>query len=369
MKQILFIHNNLQGGGAEKVLIDILNNFDYTKYEVSLLLLYNNGVYHNRIPKNVKTLILFGGDITRIIYVFKKLSIYKIRDVYYKHKLCALLKGNRYDTIVSFMEGLTCRIHDLIRNRANRNVSWVHIDLKVNNWCLNEFISINEQGRIYSRMDEVVFVSEGARNAFNDIFHTSRQKVIYNLIDSNLIREKSIEKEIKKNKFTVVTVGRLEDQKKQERIIEVARILKGSGYDIEFWIIGTGSREKELKSLVNKYSLETTVLFIGFQLNPYPYIKAADIFILTSQAEGYPLVVCESLCLGKPIVSTDVTGPHELLNDGTGIICDDSVERLSKGVELLYNNPDLLILYSSKAKQKSKMFNVEQSMQEIYNIL
>lgn len=368
-RKVLIIQENLKGGGAEKVLIDILNHFDYKRYDVTLLLLFNSGVYLGLIPKEVHVKTLFGESLTKFHYICSKLSMYSIRNMYLKYLLNKLLEELEFDTIVSFMEGYSCLMHDLIRNRGRRHISWVHTDLKINNWCLNVFGSIEKQRSIYNRMDDVVFVSNGAKEAFNDIFQAHRDKTIYNLIDSSRIKNKSKSFKVDKKKFTVVNVGRLTDQKRQERIIEVAKILKKRRCEIEYWILGTGEREAELKTLVRNESLEEIVLFKGFQNNPYPFVDAADVFLLTSQTEGYPLVVCEALCLGKPIVSTAITGTEELLSSGFGLLCSYNTVELADAVECLYRSPELLKQYEKKATQRANIFDPQKTMREIYSVI
>ena len=164
-------------------------------------------------------------------------------------------------------------------------------------------------------------------------------------------------------------MGRLADQKRQERIVEIAKILNNRGCDIEYWILGTGPRERELKDLVHSEGLDNVVFFKGFQSNPYPYIKTADVFLLTSQTEGYPLVICEALCLGKAIVSTKVTGANELLSGDVGFLCGYNSLELSDAIEKVYRNPELLSFYSKKAYVKSLDFDIEKTMNEIYTVI
>lgn len=368
-KRILFIQNNLGGGGAEKVLIDILKNFDYTKYDVTLLLVQRKGIYVSNIPKEVVVKALFNSVSTLLTRVLKRMRFTSI--CHALHKLITLYKirWRHFDTIISFMEGRTTIVHSYIMKYSKRNITWVHCDLKLGNWCLSDYDSFEHMSSIYQKMDDVVFVSNGAREAFNEIFHAERKTIIYNLIDRNKIRELSDKEIISINKFTICNVGRLTPPKKQDRLIEVAKILVQCGYDVEFWILGAGELENHLKTRVSEENLTEVVKFLGFVANPYPYIKAADVFLLTSDYEGFPLVVCEALCLNKPIVSTRVTGPSEILGDGSGVLCDKDAHELANSLMRLIDNRKDLEEYSVKAECRSHMFNTSDVMQQIYQVI
>lgn len=134
------------------------------------------------MPSDVKVYFIFGEDK-------KPLRIFNtrlLRNIYRKILLWSRLpKFVYYDTIVSFMEGESLRYHSLITNRANKNVSWVHIDLKQNHWSLNYFWDKEEELFAYKSMDSVIFVSEQARNAFHDLYpEVDNLKVILNLSKS-----------------------------------------------------------------------------------------------------------------------------------------------------------------------------------------
>ncbi|WP_071145199.1 glycosyltransferase [Bacteroides ihuae] len=368
-KKILFVQQNLKGGGAEKVLVDILNNFDYRTYDITLILIENSGIYANQVNSNVRVLSLIGENGMRLYGALKKKHLFSIIDIFLSKKLKKILDTESFDTIVSFMEGIGARCHSYIFNRAKRNITWVHIDLELKNWALSDFRSLEEQKLIYEKMDEVIFVSDGAKDAFNRLFHTSRNKIIYNLIDVKQIINKAEDGGVEHSKFTFCNVGRLAEQKRQDRIIEVARIFKEKSVPAEFWLVGTGALEEQYKESVRQSKLEDYVKFKGFQTNPYKFLNAADVFLLTSDSEGYPLVVCEALCLGKPIVSTDVTGPHEILNDGSGVLTPKDPKIIAETLLSLYSNPKMLNDLSIKAKDKCGIFNIKRTMLEIYSVL
>lgn len=368
-KNILFIQQNLQGGGAEKVLLDIINNFDYNKYNVTLLLIEGKGVYTTSVDKRVNVLSLFTSKEITILGYLRKAQMWFFVNTYIRRKVNHLLGTAQFDTIISFMEGISTKCHNFICDRAKKNITWVHIDLLLNNWCINEFKSIKEQREIYEKMDKIIGVSEGVKESFTKVFPGLNVDVIYNLIDKEQICKKAKQSPYKPKRFTVCNVGRLAKQKRQDRIVEVAEICKNKGLEIDFLILGQGPLFEELKNMVTNRRLEDYVHFLGFQKNPYSFIGSSDVFLLTSDSEGYPLVVCESLCLGRPIVSTDVTGPHEMLSDGSGILTTKAPIDIFNAIYKLYSDKTCWVEYAKRSLLKSSAFDIESQMNDIYKML
>lgn len=347
---------SMSGGGAEKVLTDMLRHFDYSKYSVTLLLFNATGPHIKSIPDEVEVLSIYKRPLTffrRCLFSSKSISRY-----IWRKKMSRLLGTRTFDTIISYLEGYALLLHSFITDRAEKNITWVHINLKINHWCSYIFKSIDEERALYRLMDKVIFVSDGAKEAFKDIFHQyDRLEVIPNIIDRESIVDKASQDVITHDKFTLCNIGRLADIKRHDRLIEVAAILRKRGLDFTIWILGTGDLESQLKKQAKDLNVDDCIKFIGFKENPYPYLKAADIFILTSDTEGYPTVVCEALCLGKPIISTDITGSDTLLCDGAGILTTFNPEDIADQVEKLMTDDDLLRQYSTAALKKSEEFN------------
>jgi glycosyltransferase involved in cell wall biosynthesis len=368
MKNILIIHESFAGGGAEKVLIDILRHFDYTKYHVTLLIEKAFGVYMDAIPPQVEQIHLLGkpGVFYRLVYHYKC-----VRDAYLKRRLSGLLGTRKFDTIVSFMEGPSVYLHQFLVDRAARNISWVHINLAARHWTGYLYRSLSEECDIYNKMDSVAFVSKGARDAFLDYFnYTGSTEIIYNIIPVDDIVAKSKEFEVEKRRFTICNIGRLNIQKRQDRFIDVIAELRHRGIDCEGWILGTGALEQQLKQQAVQLGVDGAVKFLGFQTNPYPYLKSSDIFLLTSDTEGYPLVICEAMCLGKPIVSTNITGPDELLANGVGMLTTFDVKEIADKVQQLCENESERARYAMAARTEAlRRFNTDAVMQQIYQIL
>lgn len=367
-KKILFINNSLDGGGAERILIDILRNFDYDKYDVDLVLIYGVGIYMEDIPNQVNYL---GAIYTAGSYIYDNEPIMWPDWRNESRAIKQLVKGY-YDTIVSFIEGYAARFHKYLLDQTSNNVSWVHIDLYVNHWSRECYKSDKEESDVYTLMDKVVFVSQSALEAFRRLFHYSKDNliVINNPIDKKRITSLSTEQKMSKEDFSFVAVGRLCHQKRYDRMLKAAKILCDRGCNFSLNILGVGELENDIKDLACKLDLENRIHLLGFRRNPYPYIKNADVFLLSSDAEGYPTVVCEAMTLGVPVVGTNVTGTRDLLgNSEYGFLTDLSPESFAEAMYRLYTNAEECAHYAAKSLERSKTLSAEDAMQRIYTIL
>ena len=375
-KRVLFLMPDLPSGGAEKVLIDILRNFDHNVYDVTLLLEYRQGVYLKDIPREVRLRTMYGASNIWLERWHRLLGILHCYHLYHSivHKLLLLfaLRGLKFDTIVSFMEGEAVRLHSYIVGKAAKNVSWVHIDLKTKHWSKVFFRSDCQEQAAYEKMDRIVFVSQEAKAKFLELFGIDAGKcsVQYNLIDSATIRELALSKDVKKEKLTVCMVGRLNGQKRYDRALRVVKRLKEDGLDFVLWILGEGELKQEIEMLIVEYGLEDVVLLKGFVSPSYPLIAQADLLLSTSDSEGFSLVVAEAFCLGIPVVSTKTAGPVELIgNSEYGILVDNDISSISIAVNRLLTDRELREYYSKKSLERSKRFQVDATMEQIYSIL
>ena len=202
-------------------------------------------------------------------------------------------------------------------------------------------------------------------------YNQSKEKTVtvYNMIPSESVIEKSLENNpLPKKKFTVVTTGRLIPDKRQDRLLSATKRLLDEGYDFDVRIIGDGVHAEILKNYCNENSL-TNVLFTGMQSNPYSYMKDADLFVLTSYREGFALVIPEAMACGLPVLSTDCTGPTEILKNGEyGILVDNSSEGVYSGIRNILDNQEILESLKIKSKERYLDFDEEKIVGEIIEL-
>ena len=375
MKKILFIINSLPGGGAEKVLYDILRKIDKQKYNIEIFLINKEGIYVDKIKKlNIKIDYLFlerEDKINFILYRKIKSCILLIKKYLYLSfpKLISKLKNKRYDIEIAFLEGNPTL---LLGNRKTTalKIAWVHNDLEK-----HRVLSKKNEKKAYSKMNKIICVSADSKKSVENLYPELEKKieVIYNPIPKEEILEKSLEIEniYSKEKINIVTVGRLNVQKGYDILLKAHNELLKEGLDYNLYILGEGGERKNLEKYISENSIEKNTFLLGFKENPYPYIKQADIFISSSRYEGYPLVICEAICLEKPIIATKCTGPNEILEGGKyGLLAEvESVESLRENMKKLILDEELRIKYSKLSKERSEIFDIKKTMKQIERVL
>ena len=377
MKSIMFIMPSLPGGGAEKVLIDILQRLDRNRYKISLFLEYREGEYVKAIPDDIAVYYLFKQSniwIERFHRGLRIVGLYHLfHSVIYKSLLRIIFKRKQFDTIVSFMEGEAVRLHSYLMDKSENNVSWVHIDFQKKHWSADYFRSDEQEESIYTALQRIIFVSSDAFDSFLRLFQkvdASKCRVIFNLIDKDEIVRQSLLNETIKDRFTICMVGRLNQQKRYDRALRLIKALSDKAIDVELWILGEGELREMLKLMASDMGILDRCRFLGFVKPTYSYMRAADIYLNTSEAEGYPLVLCEALCLGLPIIATDITGAHEILGDSEyGLLVPEEDDLILKGVERLIVDNGFREYYKQKAKERSEYFSVQTVLQMIDSVL
>lgn len=366
MKKILIAIDNLGGGGAEKVLINLLNHLNRDKYQITLLLLFNEGVHLKSVPEHVEVKYLFNkksGLVRKIIY---KMVKFLPAERLYKHYI-----KDRYDIEIAFLEGSTTKLISGSPNPNSKKIAWVHTDFSNYHWTIHYYKSNDEEQRQYKNFNQIVFVSNDAQKGFEKTLGIhDNLTVIYNPIDTEEIHAKSQEETIVNHKLTVCSVGRMIVQKGYDRLIKCHASLLKEGIDHDLVLIGEGEEKDALLQLCGELNVEGSVHFLGFQANPYKYVRAADVYVSSSRAEGLPLVVAEALILGKPVLCTRCSGPVELLEDGKyGLIVENSEEGLYEGLKQLLGSKVDREKYEHLAAQRKSFFNIKNIMVQIENLI
>lgn len=312
MKKIGLLIPNLGHGGAERSIIrlyHILNNSK--KYKVKLIT-FDSGL------KSYE----FNGEIINMNEPSKKNVIGKfftfIKRVYTLKKI---KKQNKFDVVISFLD--SANIVNLLTSNNEKRIVSIRNYKKLENKGIYELLYNLAIKLFYNLSDHVVVVSELIKSDLMDRQQISEKKikVIYNSYDLNEIKNKSEEiiqddiiKLKKKNKI-IISVGRLTEQKGFWNLLKVFKLINDSDKNTILIIIGTGELEESLKKLSKEYGIDENVIFMGHQTNPFPYLKIADLYLLTSLYEGFPNAMVEAMCCGVPVISVNCkSGPSEILN-------------------------------------------------------
>lgn len=366
MKKILFVAQNLNMGGVQKALVNTINSIDYNSYSVEVFS-FAPGVLSKQVPNNVK--IRYGKKALQLLLTplsdIRKTK--KILDIVIRYILIILCKligiknvysflftkekiKDEYDIAISYFNDVFAGVSNRGTNwfvtdfiNASRKVAWIHTDpIKAN-------FNINECRETYRKFDYIACVSKGIKDKFDQVLpeYSGKTGVVYNYFPVDYIREMSEEDEENwdRNQFNLVSIGRIENASKRiDRIIRVCSLMVADGYKNFVWhIIGDGPDMNAMKELAKVNKLENCIDFVGQKVNPYPYLKQGDLFVLTSDYEGYPMVIGEAFILGIPVVTTNFAAASEMIVDKVnGIICDMDEQLIKETIECIIDDNSFL---------------------------
>ena len=351
-KRILFINGHLNAGGVERSLVDVLRHMDYTKYAVDLLLLEDAGDYASELPSEVKVLFRdihhtygsFASSIRRCIVAHDWMCL-RLRFLFLLQKFfgaCALkrvatilLGKHHYDCVIGFRPGI-CSDLAAYSVQTDRKITW---------WHHGEFnVDCATYGNMCSKMNAVAVVSQSCKAMLQEKLPELESKLVCipNMLDAVAIGQKAGNSPYTGDMLHIVSVGRLAPEKHFENIIPVAKMLRDMSTDFVWHIVGDGSEQARLESLIVENDLKDHVILVGSKTNPYPYMKYADLFVHPSYVESHGLTVLEAMALDVPCVVTKSRGPCEFIEDGVnGLLTEQSPESLAEEVLAILNDKKL----------------------------
>lgn len=354
MIKILFHIDTLVGGGAEKVLCNLVNHMDQTKFDITVQTLYPDD----------STKYLVDGIHYKYIYPSDNQfyrNLYRIEAAL--GLVYAFHMKDDYDIEIAYLEFGPTKVMAASTNKKAKRIAWVHCDFDVAIKDKNTFVK--KSAAQYKKFDKIVCVSEKSKESFEYMFGNDPEvTVVYNVIDDKEILEKAnqpLPDRAEKQKLTLCTVGRFSPQKNYMRLLRTAHKLLEEGFDFDWWILGDGEQRELIESYVKEHQMCSFIKLFGFQKNPYPYLKAADLLVCSSDYEGFSTFIAEGLILGKPILTTDCSGMRELLGDSEyGMIVANDDAAFYDGLKtMLSMSEDQLVLFADKSKARGKVFNTE----------
>lgn len=376
--KILFLIESLAGGGAEKVLITLLQHINYNHFDITLCCVSNIGKYLNDIHPNVHYISIFPKPnnltgFSKFCYQIKYKLMYNWLPLKWVYQWFI---PHHADVEIAFVEGFATKLLAHSTNKKAKKIAWIHIDLEQFHWTQSIYKNIKQEENVYQKFNQLITVSETARIGFQRRFRNVDVpiKTLYNPIDSKEIIDKSLLTNSlplrNKDKIRLVSIGRFTKQKAYIRLLNIINQLNIQKYPIELWLIGDGEQRELLETYTKKNHLENIVTLWGFQDNPYAYLVQCDLFVCSSISEGYSTAVTEALILGLPVITTNCSGMHELLKNGEcGMITDNSEEALYIGLKRLLDNPSLLQHYRNKAIDRGKDFSLQKLIEPIEKLL
>lgn len=362
MKKILFVTNNMLGGGAERVLLTLLNLLDRTKFAIDLILIKNIGIRLDEIPKDISVKYVY--DATEAEYNFPKNAL-TVRNLYKK------TVREKYDVEIAFLEGAPASFVSQSDNPHSKKYAWVHVDLDAYHWSKNYYESLEAERKAYLKFDKIIFVSQSNLQSFQKKFLINEKlQVIYNPIDLNSILRQSDAYKIQEPRFMFCYVSSFSKRKGQDRIINALKKLVDDGFDCCLYLIGAGNFSDECRKLSQELAIQDRIVFTGYRKNPFPYIKGSDVFVHASDSEGFPVVLCESLILNTPIVATKCNGSIDVLENGLyGVMTDISSNGLYEAMKYMMQNPKKRKYYSEMGNIWAKKYLHNNHYKVIENLL
>lgn len=361
-KRILFIiWSFTYGGGAEKILANLVNNMDLDKYDIDILEYWHMSTKVEKVDNRINILkpIVDATRATKVEKLIKKILVEKKPSVIRKKYI-----NKNYDYEISF----NYMIPTFLLSKKCKTISWLHgdiYDLK------NNIKNKKMQEESLKNVNKIVTISKNTFQSVLDIYPAFKDKtyIINNGFDFRKIEEKSKEQILKKNKFTLLFAGRLDDNKNPMFLIEVANILNKKGLKFELWMLGEGKLKDKLENKISEYNLANIVKLMGYIKNPYPYIYYSDIIVLSSISEGFPTIIAEGLSLGKPFVSTKVGGTEELSNKERCGFISNELNQYADYISKLIDNKELYKKMSIESKKYIKEFSIGTQVEKFEKLL
>ncbi|KIL49365.1 glycosyltransferase [Jeotgalibacillus soli] len=378
-KKIVFMIINMNVGGTEKALLNMIAEIPKDKYEITILMLEKYGGFLNSIPeevhleyvegyKQIKELLnkppkamalklLRKGNILKsltlsIVHLTSKLT--KNRAIFYNYLLRNIPDfKNEYDVAVAYAGPMDFISYFVIHKiKAKKKIQWIHFDVTK--------IGFDKgfAAKLYDRFDNIYVVSEEAKKKLISQVPTIKEKtdVLLNIVSPNEIHSKSQKGKGFIDQFNglrILTVGRLAAEKGQDLAIQVLNRLIKKGHKVKWYCLGEGSYRKEYENLIAAHNLEKEFILLGSDPNPYTYMDQCDIYVQPSRYEGYCITLLEAKFLKKPIVTTDVNGAREQILDGeNGLIVDINENEIFNGVDKLIIDNNLRVKFKQNLSKQ-----------------
>lgn len=393
-KKILIVSHALELGGAERSLIGFLDALDPEQCEVELFLLRHEGELLEMIPEHVRllpqvpaytvlarpmkdtfreghvllTAARLAGKICAAWYTRGHHYTDSGVALEYSHKFtCPLMpkiqQEVEYDLAISF---LTPHYFVAEKVRAKKKIAWIHTD-----YTTVQVDAASETG-MWGRYDHIASISEATGEAFIKTFPTLKEKImlIENILPERLIRKQAEEPIIweKNSKISLLSIGRFCTAKNFDHVPNICRLLREKGLDVSWYLIGYGGDEALIRAKIVESKMEDYVIVLGKKENPYPYIKACDVYVQPSRYEGKCVSVREAQMLGKPVVIARYATSGSQLQDGVdGLIVSQEDDTCAEEMALVLRDEKLMKMLARNCSQRQ--YANREEVEKIYQLL
>lgn len=367
MKKVLFMIPNLSVGGAEKVLVNLVNNMDREKFDVTVQTLFAGGVNEQFLKNHIKYKYCFKKTIRGNSHFFKLFSPKTLYKKFVKE---------HYDIIVSYLEGPTSRIVSGCTDKDTKLVSWIHCKMDNPQEGSVGFRNFEEAKICYNKFNNTACVSKMIMEYFKNTFDFKKPiEVLYNTNETDEIYEKSLENVddvvFDTDVVNICSVGKVTEVKGFKRLASIHKRLIEEGIKNHIYILGVGEQQAEIEKYLSENGLSESFSFLGYKTNPYKYVSKCDLYVCSSYSEGFSTSATEALIVGTPVVTTLVSGMQEMLgeNDEYGIVTENDEESLYEGMKKIITTPGLLEHYAEQALIRGKYFSTENTARAVEKML
>jgi len=353
-KKILFVIDSLDCGGAEKSLVTLLKFIDFSNFEIDLQLHSRGGLFEKLVPPEVTVrAVQLSSGVGHLKYTLARAHFLFLRvlnknkqkhnsQLYWQSfKNCHLAVEKSYDIAIGYGQGFsTYFVADKVI--ATTKYTWL------NNDYIKAGYNLQFDIPFYNQFHKIVVVSDENERVFQQYLKSVNKElptvVIRDIVDEIEISKKAqVEIELVKDEsvITVVTVGRLTNQKGLSLAIAACKILIDSGKKIVWYAVGEGEERAALTELIAQNGLQEQFILLGLKANPYPYVKIADIYVQSSISEGLCITLIEARLLQKPIVTTNFPSAYGIIkHNETGLICEMDAVAIAKSIAKYIDDVD-----------------------------
>lgn len=375
--KVLFRHRSMEMGGVEKVLLSIINHLDQDKFETTVLLNLNQGELRDEFPPHVKKITLAKGrEEMSQNPLIQKVELFQ-RSIKLKKFMSqpALIDENilkeKYDIEVA----MTYNDFPLVLNSTNKEskkIGWFHSEINLKGF---EPLVPNIL-KSFPKFHHMVYCSQKIADLMHENHPTldyPKESVITNAIPAEEIKIKALEtvNDFPKNHLPIfVSIGRLHTRKGYHTLMNAhARLIK-DGFPHQIIIVGDGEEKQNLLHQRAELGAENTFLLLGNKMNPYPYLKNSDFFILPSKSEAWPLVLAEALILQKPTIATDCGDVADVLDhDKTGLLILHDEDEMYHAMKRFLTEPTLIKSFQENLKSIDEKFDNQKIFKKIESLL
>ena len=371
--KILFRLRSLEMGGVPRVVLDLLRNLPKDKFDFTLMLNLYQGELVSEIPKDIKLIVIEKGreQMSKNSFIQKtQLGLRRLKLEIYDHFpsiLYALKVKEDFDIEVSpgYAE------FEMVLNSPNkkyRKIGWFHTDVSYDTDKERVMKRIN----LMKKFDWMIFGAAQTRQVIEDLYGISfpKSSVIYNVIKLPEVRKKAEEFIANfETRPTFVSIGRLHHRKGYAELMNIHKRLLDQNLLHSIAVIGGGNEMENLKNQAKELGVEKTFILLDSQKNPWPYVKSADYFVLPSKSESYPLTIGEVMGLHKPIISTNVGGIPEMIDDGKdGILVNFDEDEIFEAMKKFLTEPELVKKITEGTESADEKFDENRIYQQVTEV-